>query len=50
MKAAKKRGVQLGPKPKLTPQQITPTRAHRTHGEPVPVIAALCEVREHGRG
>jgi DNA invertase Pin-like site-specific DNA recombinase len=41
VKAAKKRGVKLGPKPKLTPQQITHTRALRAQGELVPVIAAL---------
>ena len=44
VQAAKQRGVQFGPKPKLTPQQITHARALRAQGEPVPVIAALFKV------
>ena len=44
VQAAKQRGVQFGPKPKLTPQQITHARALRAQGEPVPVIAALFQV------
>src|SRR6266699_4040582 len=44
VKAAKQRGVQFGPKPKLTPQQITHARHLRAQGEPVRVIAALFKV------
>jgi DNA invertase Pin-like site-specific DNA recombinase len=44
VQAAKQRGVPFGPKPKLTPQQITHARALRAQGEPVPVIAALFKV------
>jgi DNA invertase Pin-like site-specific DNA recombinase len=44
VQAAKQRGVHFGPKPKLTPQQITHARALRAQGEPVPVIAALFKV------
>ena len=44
VKAARQRGVQFGPKPKLTPQQITHARALRAQGEPVRVIAALFKV------
>ena len=42
--AARQRGVTFGPKPKLTPQQITHARALRAQGEPVRVIAALFKV------
>jgi DNA invertase Pin-like site-specific DNA recombinase len=44
VQAARQRGVKFGPKPKLTPQQITHARALRAQGEPVPVIAALFKV------
>ena len=44
VKAAKQRGVQFGPKPKLTPQQITHARHLRAQGEPASVIAALFKV------
>jgi DNA invertase Pin-like site-specific DNA recombinase len=44
VKTARQRGVKFGPKPKLTPQQITHARAFRAQGEPVPVIAALFNV------
>ena len=44
VQAAKQRGVQFGPKPKLTPQQITHARALRAQGEPVQVIATLFKV------
>jgi DNA invertase Pin-like site-specific DNA recombinase len=44
VKAAKQRGVQFGPKPKLTPQQITHARALCAQGEPAPVIAAMFNV------
>ena len=44
VKAAKQGGVKFGPKPKLTPQQITHARTLRAQGEPVPVIAALFKV------
>jgi DNA invertase Pin-like site-specific DNA recombinase len=44
VQAAKQRGVQFGPKPKLTPQQITHARTLRAEGEPVAVIAALFKV------
>src|SRR5499427_7591655 len=42
VQAAKQRGVHFGPKPKLTPQQITHARHLRAQGEPV--IAALFKV------
>ena len=41
VQAAKQRGVPFGPKPKLTPQQITHARHLRAQGESVAVIAAL---------
>ncbi len=44
VKAARQRGVQFGPKPQLTPQQITHARQLRAQGEPVQVIAALLNV------
>jgi DNA invertase Pin-like site-specific DNA recombinase len=44
VQAAKQRGVQFGPKPKLTPQQMTHARHLRAQGEPVRVIAALFKV------
>jgi DNA invertase Pin-like site-specific DNA recombinase len=44
VQAAKQRGVQFGPKPKLTPQQMTHARHLRAQGEPVAVIAALFKV------
>jgi DNA invertase Pin-like site-specific DNA recombinase len=44
VKAAKGRGVKFGPKPKLTPQQITHAQYLRARGESVPVIAALFKV------
>jgi DNA invertase Pin-like site-specific DNA recombinase len=44
VKAARQRGVQFGPKPQLTPQQITHARQLRAQGEPVQVIAALLHV------
>ena len=44
VQAARQRGVQFGPKPKLTAQQITHARQLRTQGEPVRVIAALFSV------
>jgi DNA invertase Pin-like site-specific DNA recombinase len=44
VKAARQRGVKFGPKPKLTPQQITHARALRAQGEPVQVIATLFKV------
>jgi DNA invertase Pin-like site-specific DNA recombinase len=42
--AARQRGVKFGPKPKLTPQQMTHARHLRAQGEPVPVITALFKV------
>jgi DNA invertase Pin-like site-specific DNA recombinase len=42
--AAQQRGVPCGPKPKLTPRQMTHARQLRTQGEPVQVIAALFKV------
>ena len=42
--AAKQRGVKFGPKPKLTPQQITHARQLRAQGEPAQVIAVLFKV------
>ena len=44
VQAAKQRGVTFGPKPKLTPQQITHARHLRAQGETVRVIAALFKV------
>ena len=44
VKAAKQRGVKFGPKPKLTPRQMTHARHLRAQGEPVQVIAALFNV------
>ena len=44
VQAAKQRGVKFGPKPKLTPQQMTHARHLRAQGEPVRVIAALFNV------
>ena len=44
VKAARQRGVQFGPKPQLTPQQIPHARQLRAQGEPVQVIAALLNV------
>jgi len=42
--AARQRGIKFGPKPKLTPQQITHARALHAQGEPVQVIATLFKV------
>jgi len=44
VQAAKQRGVQFGPKPKLTPQQMTHARHLCAQGEPARVIAALFNV------
>jgi DNA invertase Pin-like site-specific DNA recombinase len=44
VKAARQRGVKFGPKPKLTPQQMTHAPHLRAQGEPASVIAALFNV------
>src|SRR5438132_11524511 len=44
VQAAKQRGVQFGPKPKLTPQQIKHARQQIDQGKPVQEVAALLNV------
>jgi DNA invertase Pin-like site-specific DNA recombinase len=44
VQAAQQRGVKFGPKPKLSPQQMTHARHLRAQVEPVRVIAALLKV------
>ncbi len=44
VKAAKKRGVKFGPKPKLSPEQIDHAREQIDQGKPAREVAALLKV------
>ena len=44
MKAAKRRGVKFGRKPKLSPEQVEHARDQIEGGKTAPVVAALLRV------